>query len=273
MTNRLLPYYLGCFILLLSSCNKEARELRKQIAGGYTPQRYETHIDAIYLSKYADAEIAENHYLVKKLSETIQSGFESQLDLFDKNELGFFATYKYMFNRLFLSKQKNQDLWRVKTNRYFSNLEIQQEAYMVFLNYNERVKLLRNSFFQEEDHQPYVATMPNIELQEQNIYLDAFSNHSLNNIIIEFGAGIAAWLLILLIIGILSLFGITWTKGYSLVSFILSLIISVICSLINDSHIKKNIREQAVKITIDNYDEILNNLNKNTIHFYETYHK
>lgn len=178
-----------------------------------------------------------------------------------------------MFNRLFLSKQKNQDLWRVKTNRYFSNLEIQQEAYNIFLNYNERVKLLRSSFIKEYDSKPYVAKMPNLELQEQNIYLNAFSKHSLNNIIIEFGVGFAVWLLILLVIGVLSFWGISWTKGYSLVATILSLIISVICSLINDSHIKQSIREQAVEITTVNYDEILNNLNNNTILFYETFHK
>ena len=273
MINHILTFILGCFLFLLSSCNEEARELKKQIAGGYTVQQYKAPIDAVSLSKYTNAEIAENQYFVKKLSETIQSSFESQLDLFDKNELGFFVSYKYMFNRLFLSKQKNQDLWRVKTNRYFSNLEIQQEAYNIFLNYNERVKLLRSSFIKEYDSKPYVAKMPNLELQEQNIYLNAFSKHSLNNIIIEFGVGFAVWLLILLVIGVLSFWGISWTKGYSLVATILSLIISVICSLINDSHIKQSIREQAVEITTVNYDEILNNLNNNTILFYETFHK
>lgn len=260
-------------IIFLGSCNKEAQELKNQIAQGYSIHHYDTHLDAVSLSKYADAEIAENQYFIKKLSETVQYGFESQLELFDKNELGFFSSYKYMFNRLFLSKQKNQDLWNVKTNRYFNNLEIQQEAYNVFLNYNERVKLLRASFVKEYDSHPFVALMPTIELPEQNIYLDAFSRHSLNNIFIEFGADVAAWLLILLIIGILSLLGITWTKGYSLVAFFVSLIISVVCSLVNDSHIKNSIRDQAVEITTVNYDEILNNLNNETIHFYETYLK
>lgn len=273
MIKRFLLCVFGCSLLFLSSCSKEARELKKQIAEGYTAQQYDSHIDAISLSRYADAEIAENQYFVKKLSETVQSSFDSQLELFDKNELGFFASYKYMFYRLFLSKQKNHDLWHVKTNRYFSNLEIQQEAYNVFLNYNDRVKLLRSSFLKEGNSQPFVASMPTLELPEQNIYLDAFSRHSLNNIFIEFGADVAAWLLILLILGILSLFGITWTKGYSLVAFFVSLIISVGCSLVNDSHIKNSIREQAIKITTVNYDEILNSLNDNTIHFYEAYLK
>lgn len=273
MINRFFLCVFGCSLLFLSSCSKEARDLKKQIAEGYTAQRYDSNIDAISLSRYADAEIAENQYFVKKLSETVQSSFESQLELFDKNELGFFASYKYMFNRLFLSTQKNQDLWHVKTNCYFSNLEIQQKAYNVFLNYNERVKLLRSSFLKEDSIQSFVALMPTLELPEQNIYLDSFSRHSLNNIFIEFGADMAAWLLILLIIGVLSLFGITWTKGYSLVAFFVSLIISVGCSLVNDSHIKNSIREQAIEITTVNYDEILNSLNINTIYYYEAYLK
>lgn len=264
---------IGCIIIFFASCDKEAQKLKNQIAQGYSIHQYDTHLDAVSLSKYADAEIAENQYFVKKLSETIQYGFESQLELFDKNELGFFSSYKYMFNRLFLSKQKNQDLWHVKTNRYFSNLEIHQEAYNVFLDYNERVKLLRTSFLKEYSSNPFVASMPILELPEQNIYLDAFSRHSLNNIFIEFGADVAAWLLILLILGFLSLLGIIWTKGYSLVAFFISFIISVGCSLVNDSHIKNSIRDQAVEITTVNYDELLNNLNNKTIHFYETYLK
>ena len=56
-------------------------------------------------------------------------------------------------------------------------------------------------------------------------------------------------------------------------AFFVSLIISVVCSLVNDSHIKNSIRDQAVEITTVNYDEILNNLNNETIHFYETYLK
>ena len=58
----------------------------------------------------------------------------------------------------------------------------------------------------------------------------------------------------------------------TLIGFV-SLIISVVCSLVNDSHIKNSIRDQAVEITTVNYDEILNNLNNETIHFYETYLK
>ena len=255
-----------------TSCNKEARELKKEISQGYSLPKYQVDINNdISMSRYMDVEISENIRFIKELEGTIQSGFEHQMDVFEENELGFFASYKYMFNRVFLSRQRNQDLWKVKANKYFSNLELQQEIYNLFLEYNDRVKQLRFTFLNVDSTSLLIASMPELDLPKQDIYLDTFSSHSLNNIIIEFGADIAAWLLILLIIAILTIFGVAWTKGLSLVATILSFIISFVLSTVNDNKIKKSIRAQAVEITTINYEEILQSLNANTLNYYETY--
>lgn len=255
-----------------TSCNKEARELKKEISQGYSLPKYQVDFNNdISMLRYLDVELSENIRFIKELEETIQSGFEHQLDVFEENELGFFASYKYMFNRVFLSRQRNQDLWSVKANKYFSNLELQQEIYNQFLEYNDRVKQIRFTFLNVDSTSLLIASMPEMDLPKQDIYLDTFSRHSLNNIIIEFGADITAWLLILLVIAILTIFGVTWTKGISLVATILTIIISVVLSIVNDNKMKESIRTQAIEITTINYEEILQSLNANTFKYYEMF--
>ena len=268
-----------CYIaLLLSLCpfllsceSSVKKSLRERLSSEYTLEASRAITNDVTVSRYIDAEIRENQFFVSRLEESIQHGFEKQLENFDKHELGFFPSYKYMFNRIFLSEQRNRELWHVKANRYFSNLEIQQEAYEVFLDYNERVKALHFSFLEEDGGTDWVVSRPELRLPEKSIYLDSLSKHSLNNIIIEFGTDVAAWLLVLVVIVFLGLFGIKWTKGYSLVAAVLSIIISVIMSSANDKQMLKSIRNQAVEITTVNYEEILEKLNTNTMLFYEAY--
>ena len=255
--------------VLLSCENSEKEALRERLSSEYPLEASNAIANDITVSRYVDAEIRENKFFVNRLEESIQHSFEKQLDDFDKHELGFFASYRYMFNRIFLSEQRNRELWHVKANRYFSNLEIQQDAYEVFLNYNDRVKALRFSFLEEDGGTDWVVSRPELSLPEKSIYLDSLSRHSLNNIIIEFGTDAAAWLLILGIIALLSLFGIKWTKGYSLAAAALSLVISFILSSANDKQMLKSIRDQAIEISTVNYEEILEKLNDNTISFYE----
>lgn len=257
--------------ILLSCESSEKNALRERLSSEYTLEAGNAIADDITVSRYVDVEIRENKFFVNRLEESIQHSFEKQLEDFDKHELGFFASYKYMFNRIFLSEQRNRELWNVKANRYFSNLEIQQDAYDVFLNYNERVKALRFSFLEEDGGTDWVVSRPEFSLPEKSIYLDSLSKHSLNNIFIEFGTDVAAWLLILAVIAFLSLFGIKWTKGYSLVAAVLSIVISIIMSSANDRQMLKSIRNQAMEVSTVDYEDILNKLNTNTMTFYEAY--
>ena len=225
--------------------------------------------DTVSVIRYYEAELAENRLFVNNLEKVIQKGFEKQVDVFEDRELGFFASYKYMFNRVFLNKQQNHDLWKVRTNRYFSNLEIQQDVYGAYTEYVSRVEALRKTFSKNVSDTLIIGKLPVIEIPSQEIYLDAFSRHSLNNIMIEFGADIAAWLLVLLIIGILGLFGITWSKGYSAAVTVISLVLSIICSNRNDRKMVESVREQGKEITTVNYDTILQDLNEKSYDYYK----
>lgn len=254
----------------LSSCNNpEKAALREKLSTEYNIEKTVA-VDTFSVIRYYEAELAENRLFVDNLEKAIQKGFDKQVDEFEEQELGIFASYKYMFNRVFLSKQRNHDLWKVKTNRYFSNLEIQQDVYSAYVDYTARVEALRSTLSNSMSDTLIIAKMPAIDIPSQEVYLDAFSHHSLNNIFIEFGADIAAWLLVLTIIGVLGLFGITWSKKYSLVATLLSLAISVVLSLWNDRKMVESVREQGREITSVNYANILQNLNEKSYEFYET---
>ena len=263
-----------CFILLITSCaDKEADELRRKLSSDYT-QTDNIISDQVIKSKYRDVELAENKYFVSKLSDIIENSFEKQISSFEDSELGFFKSYKYMAYRLLRGEAHNRDFWHVKTKLYFSNLDIQQDAYDAFLVYNDRVKQLRTSYLNETGNLPPAeAILDELNLPNKDISLAYFDQYSLNNIFIEFGADIAGWLLVLAIGAFLSLFRTVIVKEskeklVSAVAFVVIFSISLIATNINDKKLLSSIRDQGLEINTVSFESIQNILDCNTINFY-----
>ena len=273
-----------CCLLVVASClagcvNKEAKSLRERLSKDYELPDMDIPVTEYSMSWYRNNELAENRVFVDKLQTVVQNSFERQLDLFEDQELGFFRSYKYMFYRIFMSRQHHEDLWRVKSNRYFSNLEIQNDAYSALETYQERVRRLRSAFIkgypQERDKTDILADLAS--LPQQRISLEGLYSHSLNNLFIEFGTEIVPWLLVLGLSAILSFLGITTRntklkqKLVSLVVLLLSLGLSAWAAERNDKKMIASLREQAQDISTFNYQSILDSLDYETLHFYDSH--
>ena len=92
---------------------------------------------------------------------------------------------------------------------------------------------------------------PDYTLPSQNVSMEQLTNHSINNLVIEFGVDVAVKLLILLAVALLSIVGIVWTSGYSVVGFILSLLLSILLTISNDNKMLDSIRAQEHKSSIN----------------------
>lgn len=263
---------LSAFVLIgMSSCvSNDVRELRKKLASDYDSEAFSATLSHVDISQYIDAEKGLNKCYVNELETLLDGSFDKQIDEFERRELGFFKSYKYMLQTIFLSREKNEDIWRVKSSQYFSTIEVQQDALACYDNYVKMLGEYRTRFVSEANPGKAISA-PVLSLPEQDICLDALQNHSRTNLIIEFGVDIAVWLLILLIIAVLGILGVAWTGGYSLVAFVLSLIISIGLSMINDHKMVKSIKAQEKSIESVDYKGIRSDLDKNTISFYEAY--
>ena len=268
---RRLPSLLILFLALCSSCkNPELESLRESLSEAYTQPEATGANTTLLAAQYRDAELKANAFYVQELQEIVESGFEKQIDAFDKNELGILAGYKYMVQYVTLSKQARTDLWEVKASKYFNtSTVVDQDVYDCFERYSGRIEGLRKRF---SEGIPPGQARPVIDLPRQDVTVEQLTAHSRNNLFIEFGVDIAVKLFIFAVIAVLSLVGIVWSKGYSIVSLILSFLISLWLSWSNDKKMLNSLREQERVATVD-YGRIKSDLDANTLDIYDAYCK
>lgn len=255
----------------MSSCvSDDVKELRKRLATDYDSEAFSATLSDVDVSQYIDAEKGLNKYYVRELETLLEGSFDKQINEFERKELGFFKSYKYMVQTIFLSREKCEDIWRVKSSQYFSTIEVQQDALACYDNYVKMLGEYRTRFVSKSNPGKAISA-PVLSLPEQDVSLNALQEHSRTNLIIEFGVDIAVWLLILLIIAVLGILGVAWTGGYSLVAFVLSFLFSIGLSTINDHKMVKSIKVQEKSIESVDYRGIRTDLDNNTISFYEAY--
>jgi hypothetical protein len=229
--------------------------------------------------QYVEMEQNLNNRFVNELNELIDNSFEKKLEKFEDEELGFFSNIGYMFDYIFKDDAKWQEELRLKSNKYFNNLDLEQEVALLYKNHVDEINKLRSSFYQTKR----TVNMPkniDLDLPKENVDLMGMKDHTMNNMVIAFGEGVFSWILAF-IIGfviafILALFGVfveqdgCLVKGIGLVAVIICFIGMMIVSIRNDNKVLDSFREQQTEITLD-YESILNDLDKNTIKFYEKY--
>lgn len=264
------------FSSLLISCSNDEEESLKDFANSeITIENTDTiPIQTITLSQYRALELEFNKKYVSDLKALTNNAFDKQLEKFEDEELGFFAGYGHMFSYLFKSKQSWLDEMRLTSNKYFRTLNTEQDANNLFLNYKKDIINLRKRF-KEKYTKTELPTHAPLDLPEVSISLSELSNHSRNNIVIEVVSEgiekIASWLLYPFILWLLSLIIPYNIKGCiaKVIVFLISLAISIAISIWNDNRLLDQLRDQRKEITCVDYNNILEQLNKNTKLFYE----
>lgn len=211
-----------------------------------------------------------NQQYIKDLDLLVNTGFARQLEQFEDEELGVCSSYKNMFSWLFKSEQSWSDAMIVMSNKYFNSLDVGQEQHALYVKYIKDIKEIRQQFLSSKDLPSYNQ----IYLPSEIITLDAFSEYSRNNLIIEFGTELFGWLLGFVVIQIVLLFAdkIIGLRGclVDIAVFIIIVIVSVFMSSSNDAQLIENLKSQHSKTISYDYDSLLKSLNNNTIKFYES---
>lgn len=272
--SRLLVPILMIFTLFASCNNSESEELRQSLRKEYTSPEGYKNLSSGSKAQYIAMEKRINKKYVNDLDSLINSGFERQLEEFEDNELGVWSGYMNMFSWLFKSKQSWDDEMLLLSNRYFNSLDIKQDHHSLYLSYTQKIKNLRKQFIASQK----LPDFHTIDLPEEEISLTRLVDYTRNNIGIEvigelLGTKLFSWFLGFIITWVLvTLIGLP--KGppgwvVSLLSFIIVIVVSTIMSIHNDNKLLNQIKEQHSDMSIIDSQELLEELDSNTMKFYE----
>lgn len=267
MMRRLL-FILLLIIPLFSCSNDEEKALREKLEKtNFGTQKDARNLSAVQVSQYEDTEIALNTQYVKDLKNLVDSSFEKQIVAFEDEELGVIAGYKYMFKYFTLNNDEWDDLQIQLSDKYFNTLNVEQMTLELSMDHQSKVNDLRTKFSQFHPLKAKALHLPN-----SKVYLGTLEDHSKNNFLIEIGTTVLDILLGLLIGWVVvNIVGYATTGPVgciiSIVTFIIIVIVSVICTNYNDNKLIESLRQQQEKRYV-NYDLILKDLNSNTYKFY-----
>jgi len=258
------------FVSLIISCSDDkADALREHLQSDYSLSVKNEKLSSGSKAQYIQLEKSINQAYVRDLDSLINTAFDRQLEKFEDDELGVWSSYKNMFSWLFKSKQSWNDEMSVLSNRYFNSLDINQEQHTLYVDYLKDIKNIRQQFISSKGLPSYIQ----IDLPSEKIALDSLSEHSRNNLVIEFGTELFSWFLGFVIVQIVLLFvdkiAGPWGCLIDIIVFVIIMIISVIMANSNDSKLIDNLRaQQTQSVTFDN-KSIIKSLDENTIRFYE----
>lgn len=257
--------------LLITSCkDKNAVALKEKLQSEYAQFNKVTHLSSGSKVQYMQMEKSINQQYIKDLDSLINTAFARQLEWFEDEELGVLSSYKNMFSWLFKSKQSWDDAMIVMSNKYFNSLDVSQEQHALYLEYVKDIKEIRQQFLSAKGLPSYTQ----IDLPSETITLDAFSNYSRNNLVIEFGTEIFGWFLGFVLVQIILLFvdkiAGPWGCLIDVIVFIIIVVISVFMSSSNDTKLIESLEEQHNQTVRYDYEMLLKSLNNNTAKFYES---
>lgn len=257
--------------LLMTSCrDKNAVALKEKLQSEYVRPDKVTNLSSGSKVQYMQMEKTINQQYIKKLDSLVNTAFIRQLERFEDEELGVLSSYKNMFSWLFKSKQSWDDAMIVMSNKYFNSLDVSQEQHVLYLEYIKDIKEIRQQFLSVKGLPSYTQ----IDLPSETITLDAFSNHSRNNLVIEFGTELFEWFLGFVLIQIILLFvdkiAGPWGCLIDVIVFIIIVVVSVFMSISNDTKLIKSLEDQHKQTVKYNYEILLKSLNSNTVKFYKS---
>ena len=263
------------FALLLFSCsNQQEKELRESIANIDSNEiKGIKDMHGATLSQYKDQEKILTDNYIKGLKDIVEKSFDRQIEVFEDKELGVLSGYKYMFKYIISSEQEWIDLQLQLSDRYFNSILLQQEAYEYSNEYINRIKELRTQFYTDKSG----VNMPQVEVLQiprNQIFVGGLVEHSRTNLAIEIGTAILDWLLGIIIVWVVvNIIGYATTGPMgcviSIVSFLIMMLISVLCTRYNDGKLVDSLKAQHESFVLD-YDILHKSLNDNSIKFYDS---
>lgn len=261
--------------LIFFSCgNKDEEKLREKLQEEYSNTTTIKKLSSGSKAQYIQMEQAINKRYVLELDSLVNTYFDRQLEKFEDHELGVWNSYMNMFSWLFKSKDRWNEELNLISKKYFNNLDSQQEQNGLYNQYTAQIKGLRQQFLKSQDLPNYQQ----VDIPLEEISLDEFMDHARNNTGIEIlgeflGSSLFGWLLGIFITWLVSFIaGIPFElpgRAASLISTIIAIIVSIILTSINDSKLVNNLREQHHEIFQSDKSELLEDLNQNTVKFYE----
>ena len=268
--------------LFICSCtNDEAKQLQSKFNEEIKVEtQYKRGNKAkVAAAQYAEMEHNLNNKFVNDLSSMIENSFEKQLEEFEDEELGFFSNIGYAWDLVFVSEKKRNEKLSLKTNKYFNTMDVEQEALSMYRNHVAEIQKLRSSFYTNK-RSAKMSENIYLDLPKETIDLEGMQKHTVNNMVMAFSEGILGWIIAFvlgfIIAFILTFFGIfveqdgCIVKGIGGIASVVTLAGMILLSIRNDNKVLDSLREQHTEFTLD-YETILNDLDKNTVEFYEKY--
>lgn len=229
--------------------------------------------------QYAEMEHNLNNKFVSDLSLMIENSFEKQLEEFEDEELGIFSNIGYALELIFVSEKKRNEKLSLKANKYFNTMDVEQEALNMYRNHVSEIQKLRSSFYTNKKN-VNMAENIYLDLPKETIDLGGMQKHTINNMVMAFSDGILGWIIAFvlgfIIAFVLSFFGIfveqdgCAVKAIGGIAVVVTFIGMLLLSIRNDNSVLDSLREQHTEFALD-YESILNDLDENTIKFYERY--
>ena len=258
-------------ILLISCTNERERKLREKISAEISITEndkklpYET-----LLIQNAEYEYKFNKQYVEELEKLTNDHFESQLEKFEDEELGFFSNWQYIFSYITFQGDVWKDELRLKSEKYFNPLNLEQEIQEFHSEYAKKITALRQQVISKCNVEITIAKSEKFDLPKQVILLDDLKSHTRNNLIIEIGFEYVIIPIVFLVIGIL-LSRTPWTKAGRVI-LLFDIILSTYFSIQNDKKMLDSIRKQYDPSIYEiKYDAIKKKLDDNTFKFYKNY--
>ena len=182
--NRLFFFLISC-VYFVSCSNEDEEKLRSLVNSDIQITVSDSIKDTEFaLAQYEREELELNKIFVSDLERLINSAYDKQLEHFEEEELGFIAGYGHMFSYLFESKQGWEDEMRLKSEKYFGSLNIEQNAYTLFEFYQKDIANLRKRFWNRSNNN-ILPKHQSLNLPDKRISLGELTSHSRNNIVIE----------------------------------------------------------------------------------------
>lgn len=270
-------------VLMFSCSNDQEQKLRDKMAQSEPKEtKARKSLKGASLEQYKEQEEKLTENYINGLKELIDNSFEKQLEEFEDNELGVIAGYKYMFKYITSSEQEWTDMQLQLSDKYFNTLSVQQMAHEYSNEYIQDIKYLRSQIYTSKKgiNTPKIGVL---QIPQNKVFVDGLSEHSGTNLAIEIGTNVLEFLLGALITSLISFAigsilvvlpipePISKLAGCAttIISFILMMIISIVCTSYNDGKLMDSLREQKESISID-YQQLEQSLNQNTKQFYDT---
>ena len=241
--NKLLSKILSVIFLaaFLSCSNEQENKLKEKFSEEIkvTPQYKKGKNDCAVVQQYIDMELNLNLRFVNQLQELVSSSFEKKLEKFREEQFDFFSNLGNWWDKILKNEKEKQDKLKLMADKYFNNLDTQQEVQELYSKYVDEINKLRSTFYNTKEVDEMLERLE-FNIPKDDIIINGMDEHA-------------------------NKFWIATKLGD--IDFGL---FSTFIELDSEEKIIESLRQQHKEISFD-YDSILNNLNQNTVKFYEKY--